>query len=234
LETRITFESPTEYYPAWSPDSTSIAYSSMDGGKADIYLKKASGGGVTEPLLQSPTRKFVLDWSAAADAIVYSEIGPKTGLDISILPLRGDRKPIRVLHSDFNEQSGTLSPDGKYLAYVSDESGRFEIYVQTFPVSGAKWQVSVNGGVGPRWRKDGQEIYFTTDGVLMAAGVTLGANFRVGTPARLFSFGETHTTTERYSVSTDGKRFLMALPVENEVRTSAATIVLNALDQPAK
>ncbi|MFN7936899.1 MAG: protein kinase [Bryobacteraceae bacterium] len=234
VDTRITFEPPIEQYPVWSPDSASIVYTSRDASKGGIHLRKASGGGVTEPLLYSSNPKFVLDWSAAAGAILFSEPAGKTRFDIHMLPLSGERKPVPLLHSEFNEQSGTLSPDGKHLAYVSDESGRYEVFVQTFPLSGAKWQVSVSGGIGPRWRKDGRELYFTNEGVLMAAAVTPGANFHVGTPVRLFSFGEAQTTIERYSVSADGQRFLFALPVETEMRTPAATIVLNALDQPPK
>lgn len=235
--TRISFNPQSDFFPVWSPDSSSIAFGSLTGGQSVINMRKASGVGATESLLQTPRRTFLLDWSDTAGAILFSEVAPKTRLDISVLPLRGDRKPIPVLQSEFNEQSGVFSPDGKFLAYVSDESGRAEVYVQTYPLSGAKWQVSVNGGLSPRWRGDGRELYFLSDGAMMAAGVTPGADFRIGTPSQLFSLGmrtDYQAMGERFSVSADGQRFLLALPVESEAGASAATIVLNALDRPEK
>src|SRR5207247_1458230 len=124
-----------------------------------------------------------------------------------------DKKPIPYLRTEFNEWHGFFSTDGKWIAYDSDESGKSEIYVQTFPATGAKWQVSRNGGTHPRWRRDGKEwFYLRVDRKMMAVEVKTGVTFQAGSPQPLF---ETHIDTPqtRYAVTRDGQRFLLPAPV---------------------
>ena len=141
----------------------------------------------------SDAAKLPLDWSSDGRFLLFEArepLGAKAKL--WVLPLSGDRKAFSLLQTPFSESLGAFSPDGRWIAYVSDESGRPEVYVQTFPVSTAKWRVSTNGGTQPRWRRDGKEIfYLASDSRLMAVAVSAGASFEAGIPAALFELGAT-------------------------------------------
>jgi len=122
----------------------------------DLYRKSAGGVGAEELLLKSAQTKLPDDWSRDGRSILFQSLDPKTSWDVWILPLEGDRTPRPVVQTRFNELQGSFSPDGRWIAYVSDESGRSEVYVQSFPPSGGKWQISISGGVQPRWRAMGR------------------------------------------------------------------------------
>src|SRR6266566_4626926 len=127
------------------------------------------------------------DWSRDGKFILYMMPGEKTAQDLWIAPQSGDKKPFAYLQQTYSEFDGVFSPDGHWVAYVSNETGRNEVFVQAFPVSGAKWQISQSGAVDPQWRKDGTELFFAAlGGVLMAVPVKTGAAFVPGTPAALF------------------------------------------------
>src|SRR5262249_19925852 len=128
----------------------------------------------------------------------------------------GDGKPFSVVQTEANEAAGTLSPDGRWLAYVSEVSGRYEVYVQSFPVGTGKRQISNDGGIGPRWRRDGRELfYYAADGKLMAAPVRSGESIEVGAPISLFEFrAATVQIYTPYAVTKDGQRFLINAAVE--------------------
>ncbi len=132
--TRLTFDPAADGLPVWSPDGKQIAFSSdREGGVFQIYRKDASGAGQEERLTEGASPKLVLDWSKDGKYILYQATNPGTGNDLMALPLEGDRKPIPVVSTKFNELTGAISPDGRWLAYASDDSGQFEIYVQAFP-----------------------------------------------------------------------------------------------------
>src|SRR5205807_7234625 len=122
----------------------------------------------------TPQAKYVNDWSKDGRFLLYCEVDAKTGRDLWAIPQKnGERKPIRIANTPFDELNGQFSPDERWVAYETNESGRFEIVVQPFPDPAGKWQVSTNGGIQPRWRADGKELYFIApDGKLMAASVT--------------------------------------------------------------
>jgi len=169
---RFTFDPRNDQYAVWSPDASRIAWAANRGGHFQLYEKGVSSTGQETPLWQSDYHKFPTDWSRDGRYIIYRQIDPKTKFDIWALPLFGERKPFPVLQSEANERSGALSPDGQWLAYYSDESGRNEIYVQRFP-SGDKQRISAGGGTWPYWRKDRKELYYhALDGKVMAAPVT--------------------------------------------------------------
>src|SRR5262249_36630314 len=147
---RLTFNPAVEDYPVWSPDGTQLLFNSTRDGAAAMFQKIASGAGQEESLLKSTTPNNPTDWSRDGHFILYDNADPKTLYDMWVLPLMGDRKPQPFLQTPFNEQGGRFSPDGKWIAYISDESGRSEVYVQSFPPTGAKWQISTNGGFIPR------------------------------------------------------------------------------------
>ncbi|MCA1660594.1 MAG: hypothetical protein LC642_08695, partial [Verrucomicrobiaceae bacterium] len=178
IPSRFTTDPANDSNPLWSPDGSRIVFTSNREGVRNLYQKIASGGGNEEVLLKSTEEKVPDDWSSDGQFIVYQTINRKTKWDFWVLPMSGDRQPFPFLQTEFNEQAAQFSPDGKWIAYSSDESGAPEVYVQTFPASGGRWRVSTDGGRQPRWRRDGRELfYITADGKLMAVDVKLGATF---------------------------------------------------------
>ena len=169
-------------------------------------------------LLKSDEIKFASDWSRDGRYIAYQSQGKKTVWDVWVLPTFGDRKPIPVVASPFLELDPKFSPDGRLLAYQSNESGRSEIYVQTFPGAGGKWQISTSGGVDPSWRADGKELYYrAADQKLMAVDIQAGSTFQAGIPRPLFPARiQTGTSRNNYVASADGQRFLLVAPLGRE------------------
>src|SRR5262249_32891106 len=157
-------------------------------GTPNLYQKAASGAGQETLLLKSDYPKFPSDWSRDGRFLIYHEVNPKTKFDVWVLPVAGtggkpsgESKPLPGLQTEANEAAATLSPDGRWLAYVSDESSRYEVYVQSFPTGGGKRQLSIGGGQNPRWRRDGKELfYYSSDGKLMAIPIESGESFAAG------------------------------------------------------
>jgi Tol biopolymer transport system component len=232
--TRFTFDPAVDVAPVWSPDGSRIVFTSARNAVVGLYMKSSSGAGNEELLVQSPQPKVANDWSRDGQFIIYRMSDPKNGQDLWILPIAGDRKPYPFLATPFNENFGQFSPDARWVAYQSDESGQYQIYVQPFLGPGGKWQVSSAGGTQPRWNRNGKELfYITSDGKLMsvsASTTTDGKSFNVGSPIELFTthLVEVSGATQRpaYAVSPDGQRFLMNVPAEN-VSLSPITVILN-------
>ncbi len=226
ISTRFTFDPKGGNAPVWSPDGSHIAFDSDRQGTSALYQKISSGAGKEELLLKSGNLKIASDWSPDGRFLLYHEIDPKTKDDLWLLPLSGDKKPIPFLRTEFNEQHGAFSPDGKWIAYASDESGKYEVYVQTFPATGAKWQISRSGGGHPKWRGDGEELFYLgADWKMMAVEVKTGATFQAGNPQPLFETRVTNTAV-RYSVTHDGQRFLIPTPL-GKIGPAPATVVIN-------
>ncbi len=215
LRTRFTFDQAIDRYPIWSPDSRAVAFASSRLGHLDLYTKSVDGAVGSEVLLYSDDRdKQPYSWSPDGRYLIFSSIDPTSNSDLWILPMTGERRPFAFAHTEFSEIQGVFSPDGRWIAYVSDESGTAEIYVAPFPGPGAKRVISTrqsgagSGGV-PVWRPDGREIfYIAPDRSLMAATVTLrGTTLEAGLPRALF--GPILAVGGRnYAVSADGQRFL--------------------------
>ena len=214
--------------PVWSPDSNRIAYESED---ASLYVKTAAGS-ESETLVMEG--KGLKDWERlpcewSQKGLIYSQRDPKSGFDLFLFPVDGGRKPVSLLHSEANEHCGTLSPDGKWIAYASDDSGRYEIYAQAFSgqggVSGRKWQISYGGGLWPKFRSDGKELfYLAADRKIMSVEFKAGAALEFTTPQALFTSG-LFTGDARFDVTADGQRFVM--PVVVNPTGAASTVVLN-------
>jgi DNA-binding winged helix-turn-helix (wHTH) protein/Tol biopolymer transport system component len=227
IRTRFTFDPAAVRAAIWSPDGSHIIFNSDRKGNHDLYLKGASGVDSEELLLESDLDKHPVSWSADGRFLLYQTFDPKTKFDAWILPLGGDPKPFPFLKTEFNETFSQFSPDGRWIAYTSDESRRNEVYVLPFPGPGAKRQISTSGGQLPRWRGDGKEIFFIApDNKLMAAEVNgQGAMFEVGTVRPLFEAQKT-APGYFYDVTSDGQRFLVGTAVEQRARTPI-TLVLN-------
>jgi Tol biopolymer transport system component len=222
--TRFTFEAAIDGRPIWAPDGTQVLFSSNRRSKAagafgDLYTKPSSGAGAERLLLESPNQKVPYGWSPDGQILLYREDDPKTSGDLWALPMQG-RKPVAVANSPFVELNGQFSPDGTWVAYQSNESGRNEIYVVPFPAGNGKWQVSTGGGIWPRWRRDGKEVFFIgPDSQMMAATITAsGTSFEAAPPVLLFEapiVGSGNTTNkQQYAVSADG-RFLITVPADD-------------------
>ena len=178
-----------------------------------------------------------MSWSPDGKFIVYWVRDPKTASDQWVIPLTGDRKSFPILHSSFSERWAEISPDGKWIAYTSNETGRYEIYVTSFPNGEGKWQLSTNGGSFPRWRADGRELYFLNNsslGKLMATDIRVtGSSLQPAVPRALFDSGYVdagHSVNYHpYAVSPDGQRFLIPRPegASTEAAPPPITVVLN-------
>jgi len=228
---RFTFDPAYDRYPVWSPDGSRILFASNRAGAYNLYLKISSGAGADELLLKTDQTKYPEDWSPDGRLIAFAQEDPKTKFDLWVLPLAGDRKPASYLRTEFNEQFAKFSPDGRWVAYTSDESTRYEVYVQPYPVTGAKWLISKDGGYQARWRRDGKELfYISSAGSMMAVEVKLPgkgeSGFQAGVPKPLFQAPRTGSAFPYYSVTADGQRFLMNAPM-GETESAPATVVLN-------
>ena len=229
--TRFTFRPGVNRNPLWSPDGKrlSFAFAGSSAYSFGLFVKPASGGGAEELLLEGGVNAFGMDWSPDGRWIVYQQQGQTTGLDLWLLPLEGDRKPVPYLQTPFDDTFARFAPGSaagpRWMAYQSSESGQAQVYVQSIPPSGAKYQISTSGGVQPTWRADGKELfYITPDRKVMAASVELGASVAPGTPHELF----TNSGATAYAPSRDGQRFLLNVPAGGEGTTvSPVTIVLN-------
>jgi Tol biopolymer transport system component len=207
---RFTFSTSFDHYAAWSPDGKRIAFDSNRKGVTDVYLKALSGSAEEQQLLPSDGAKSPTDWTPDGRALIYERLDPKTKSDLWMLPLSGDRTPVRIVHADANEVDGRVSPDGRWIVYASDESGKWEVYVAAFPGPGDRWQVSNGGGSQPIWRRDGKELfYLAADRKLMAVAVTPGARFEAGATRPLFQTHARYTGNVAYDVTADGQRFLV-------------------------
>jgi serine/threonine protein kinase/Tol biopolymer transport system component len=230
----LTFDPAADIAPVWSPNGKEIIFASDRDSTHGIYRKPATGAGSEKVVFKSPEPKVPTDWSRDGRFLLFNQFDPKTSDDIWWMPLTGDAQPSKYLKTEFSESGARFSPDGRFVAYESNASGRVEVYVRPFPDSNSgQWIVSRGNGVQPRWRLDGKELFYRDPNTnsIMAVDVTLNPTFNASVPKELFRFvGFFGGAANRFDVSGDGQMFIRnTLAGENDPKTPQApmTVVLN-------
>jgi serine/threonine-protein kinase len=240
---RLTFDAGEDYSPVWTPNGQRIAFGSTRADKAtlNLYWQRADGTGEAERLTESPNSQNPTSWHPSEKFLAFWEEHPQTALDIMILPLEGDEvsgwkpgKPSVFLNTPFREWFAAFSPDGRWLAYQSNESGTYEVYVRPFPGPGGKWQVSTGGGESPVWSRNGKELfYWSGERIWVASYAVQGDSFRAEKP-RAWSPGRVawRAGFARFDPHPDGKRFaIVAVAEETEVRQDKVVFITNFFDE---
>ena len=217
--TRLTFDPGIDRTPVWTPDGRRVVFNSVREGPRNYFWKMADGTGTVARLTDSPNIQSAGSFSPDGTRLIFAEQFPDTGFDLVMMSLEDERATEVLLRTEFNERNGESSPDGNWLAYQSDASGEFEVYVRPFPdVDSGPWQVSTAGGVTPRWAPDGRELFYVAPGGrMMAVTVQTDATFTAGNPEVLFEgnyfFGG---PPRNYDIAPNGQRFLMIKPATDE------------------
>jgi Tol biopolymer transport system component len=223
VRTRITSGAADDNNPLPSADGSRVVFSSRRGAVKKLQMIAANGTAGATTLVEDPFDKFALSWSPDGRMLMYERFGGPTGFDLWMLPMAGG-KPQTFIQTAAVEANGEFSPDGRYVAYQSLESGRFEVYVTNYPDRSRTWPVSTAGGAAPHWRRDGKEMFFVAGAALMHAPVTTtAAGIEIGAAAPLIDLSsrfpkltvQFDTAANIYDVAPDGQRFLFNLPLQN-------------------
>jgi eukaryotic-like serine/threonine-protein kinase len=230
--TRFTFEGNVNNVPVWTPDGKRIAFESNKEGPPNLFWQLADGSGGLERLTTSEYLHAPSSWSPDGQRLAFFEVNPTTQRDIWVLRL-GDRKAQPFLQTRFDEAVPRFSPDGHWLAYISNESGRYEVYVQPYPGPGGKWQISTEGGTEPAWNPNGRELFYRSGDKMMAVDIATQPGLAAGTPRMLFEgrYEPAPFPIDNYDVSPDGQRFLMLKPSEQQSAPTQINVVLNWFEE---
>jgi Tol biopolymer transport system component len=226
--TQFTSDPSSKESPVWSPDSARIAFAANRNGPVfDVYEMSADGSSTPKLLIHSDRSKRPVQWSADGRWMLFDSNG------IFAERLDGDRTPTPIGSSNHPAQSAKISPDGQWIAYASDDTGRFEIYVQRFPALSGRWPVTSNGGTRPHWRADGRELYYLgLDNQIYAVPITPGAQPAIGEAKPLFAVSLTSpisgaTWFDGFEPSADGQRFLVSRAAETKTTLDPVTVSVN-------
>jgi serine/threonine-protein kinase len=216
--TKVTLDG-VSHWPLWTPDGSRLTYRVWSQGHFSMWWMPSDRSSAPERLFEDPHSQSASSWSPDGKAVAFTQINLDTGTDVYVMRLDGDRKPRPFAQTRFPEGSPKFSPDGRWIAYTSSESGRNEIYVQAYPGPGAKIQVSTDGGTDAVWKRNGGELYYRNGDKMMAVQVHTAGSFQASKPALLWTGRYAHglgsacgapgTTSSNYDVTADGQRFLM-------------------------
>ncbi len=234
VKINFTIDEATDLLPIWSPSGDRIAFTSGRTGSRAIYIKRADDSGEAAEMVQDPAfNQFVTDWSPDERILLFFRAGESRGnADLWYLQQKedGDYEEVPFLQTRFGEARARFSRDGRFVAYISNRTGEYEVFVCTFPDCLNQQRVSVNGGTQPRWRRDGKELFYVEGDSLMAVPVSMGPTLRLGSPEKLFSSEALRIRSGRssnYDVTPDGQRFVLAEPVAAEAEEPTIRIVQN-------
>ena len=228
VPSRLTFDPGNDFSPVWSPESTRIAFQGTRSLKVALRQLLIARTATEELLLDNPSNRQVApsDWSANGRFIAFTSTSSGS-FDVWVLPLLGDRKPFPVAQTQAQETDAVFSPDARWIAYATNESGQSNVVVQPFPPTGGKYQVSREGGGQPVWRADGKELFYLgADGTMMAVPIDATDQFNVGVRQVLFPTSARLSGNQKFAVTKDGKRFLVSA-TPPQARATPLTVVLN-------
>jgi Tol biopolymer transport system component len=223
----LTFGATFDSDAAWSPDGKEIAFASIRSGRKSLYAMSSTGGR-ERTLLASTGPTLSMDTWAPDGRFVLYHIG--TTRELMALSMTGQSTSTVVVRPNTGVvDEPSFSPDGRWVAYNTNDAGRHEVYIKSFPPTDAQWQISISGGVQPRWRGDGRELFFLApDGTMMAVDIRAGSVIEAGVPRPLFPTGLTvNALTDQYAVMPDGSRFLIMRPLAERPRTLSFSAILN-------
>ena len=232
VPSRFTAEVTDESSPVWSADGRRVVFSSDRAGANDLYVKTTDGRDGAELVFSRPGPQAATDWSSDGQWLVVEDNSRDTGRDLWLVPIDGKNEAKPIARTRFQEWGGRLSPDDRWMAFVTDESGSSEVYVMPFMDAGDKKRISTGGGISPRWRRDGRELFYVSPetGSVMAVVVAAMPTFAAGLPVRLFDLQPGNTARRPreigYDVSADGRRFLVSTPPE-QPQPRGIAVVLN-------
>ena len=234
--TKLTFDG-SSHWPLWTPDGRRLTYRTGMPAPFTMWWMPADRSGSPERLTTIGEQQSAGSWSPDGRAVAFTQVSPETKGDIYVLELNGERKPRPFAQSKFDEGSPRFSPDGRWIAYCSNESGRSEVYVQAYPGPGAKVQISTEGGDDPVWRRNGGELYYRSGDKIMVVSVSTGSSFRADRPKTLWEgrynqglnsmCGPPGPGASNYDVTADGQRFLMIQEGDQDVPATQINVVLN-------
>jgi serine/threonine-protein kinase len=242
--TRLTFDPASDQRPVWSPDGRRIAFASAraDTSTPNLYWQLADGTREAQRLTQSKNRQYPTSWHPSGKFLAFQELNPQANFEVMILPLEEDDasgwkdgKPTVFSNSRSDDREPMFSPDGRWLAYFSNESGRHEVYVRPFPGPGGKWQISVGGGLYPTWSRTKRELFYgTNDGHIMVAAFTVeGESFRAERPVR-WSDGRyvMRAFSRSFDLHPDGERFALASAAQTAAtKPDHLTFIFDVFDE---
>jgi serine/threonine-protein kinase len=226
--TRLTSAGGDNGFPIWTPDSNRVTYLNSIGGVYALVWKPADGSGFAEKLITSEHRLNPTSWSPDGKMLAFTESHLSTGADIWILTIEGERKPQLFLKTSSDETGAKFSHNGRWMAYSSNESGKFEVYVRPFPGPGRKWQISTEGGKSPVWAPDSRELFYRTEDKMMVVAIKTKPEFSAGKPKLLF---KAPSNLFNMGIAPDGQRFVMIEEAEYSTLPTQLNIVLNWFEE---